>query len=204
MLCATPMEFVEGHAFCTSMTLTTWGKLSEPVQTSFLMNYWNCSKLTSSSQLITQQYIRNLSVLTYQPRNLLQSTIKTSMQTIFIIWLSICRNNLAFWMRFQRMKEPLQGLEAGPGQASMLWRKVYLCMVIASLPRVFSPLMAWFPTLLLKDRWHMSVSFNTWNSLWSGCTCWIRTLPCPTYSRWTPLDSRCILWSSGGLQVHWW
>lgn len=151
-------------------------QLSGLIQTGFLMNYWNCSKIISSSWLITQQYIGNLSMLTYWPRNwrkLLQSTMKTSMQTTFVIWLSVHQNNLAFWMKFRRMKEPLWGLEASPGQAPVLWRKVYLCVVITSLLKVFSPLMAWFPTLLLKDQWHMSVSFNTWNSLWSGWTCWI-------------------------------
>ena len=29
-----------------------------------------------------------------------------------------------------------------------------------------------------------------------------RTLPCPTYSRWTPLESRSIWWSPGGVQVQ--
>ena len=28
------------------------------------------------------------------------------------------------------------------------------------------------------------------------------TLPCPTYFRWTPLDSRSIWWTPGGLQVQ--
>ena len=30
----------------------------------------------------------------------------------------------------------------------------------------------------------------------------LRTLPCPTYSRWTPLESRSIWWSPGGVQVQ--
>ena len=29
-----------------------------------------------------------------------------------------------------------------------------------------------------------------------------RTLPCPTYSRWTPLESRSSWWSPGGVQVQ--
>ena len=35
-----------------------------------------------------------------------------------------------------------------------------------------------------------------------GVLMMMSTLPCPTYFRWTPLDSRSIWWTPGGLQVQ--
>jgi len=58
---------------------------------------------------------------------------------------------------------------------------------------------------LHPERCNMSLTEETTNTKHTHKQSeaqWLSTLPCPTFSRWTPPESRLIWWSPGELQVE--